>query len=180
MVHVSTVSGTPLWLRDITVISQITAHLREGGSDSPHILHEFHAYESGLHRISASLYRPFNAIYASLSLECKLPSGQTFVKQTSGVCCFFFLVFFLHTLAKADSFLLYFSVCQSENQAQINKSVSFPPFLLISFGTSKEGKQQYGSLITETCFYNDNPWSNLACTMRVVVLVQMEILINSL
>lgn len=179
MVQVSTVSGTPLWLRDITVISQITGHLREGESNSPHILHVFHAkklYESGLRRISASLCRPFNAIYTSLSLECKLPSGQTFVKQTSCVCC----LFFLHTLAKADSFLLYFSVCQSENQAQINKSVSFPPFLLISFGTSRERKQQYGSLITETWFYNDNPWSNLACTMRVVVLVQMEILINSL
>lgn len=97
MVHVSTVSGTPLWLRDITVISQITGHLREGGSDSPHILHEFHMkklYESSLHRISASLRRPFNAIYTSLSLECKLPSGQTFVKQTSCVCCFFF--FYTH------------------------------------------------------------------------------------
>lgn len=39
-----------------------------------------------------------------------------------------------------------------EHRAQINKSLYFSPLLLMSFGALRIRKQQYGSLITETCF----------------------------
>lgn len=54
------------------------------------------------------------------------------------------------------------------------------PLLLTSSGSLRIRKQQYGFPNYRNLLYNDNPWSNLACTMRVVVLAQMEDLINSL
>lgn len=49
-------------------------------------------------------------------------------------------------------FLFASGLYQSEYQAQINQSFYFSPLLLMSFGALRKRKQQYGSLITETCF----------------------------
>lgn len=79
MVHVSVVSGTPLGLWDMTVISQITDRWRdERGPVGPHRSHNFshkrlappsgNRTESSLRRVSPRLCRLLNAIYTSLSL----------------------------------------------------------------------------------------------------------------
>lgn len=75
MVHVSVVSGTPLGLRDVTVISQITDRWRDGPV-GPHCSHNFHTdltlpsehTENSLHQVSPKLCELLNAIYTSLSL----------------------------------------------------------------------------------------------------------------
>lgn len=75
MVHVSLVSGTPLGLRDMTVISQITDRWRDGPI-GPRRSHNFHTTlrlpsehtERILHPVSPRLRRLRNAIYTSLSL----------------------------------------------------------------------------------------------------------------
>lgn len=76
MVHVSVVSGTPLGLWDMTVISQITDRWRDEGP-SDHTVHTtFHTSarlhrkrtESSLHQVSPRLCGLLNAIYTSLSL----------------------------------------------------------------------------------------------------------------
>lgn len=75
MVHVSMVSGTPLGLRDMTVISQITDRWRDGGPVGPRRSHKFHTKsfasertENTLHQVSPRPRRPLNAIYTCLSL----------------------------------------------------------------------------------------------------------------
>lgn len=77
---------------------------------------------------------------------------------------------------EADSVLLSFSSCRSENE---QVTLFFVSTLDVIWHLQKKKTAvwapNYGNLL-----YNDNPWSNLACTMSVVALVQMEILINSL
>lgn len=75
MVHVSMVSGTPLGLRDMTVISQITDRWRDGPV-GPHCSHKrshklslpSEHTENSLYQVSPRLCGLLNAIYTSLSL----------------------------------------------------------------------------------------------------------------
>lgn len=76
MVHVSMVSGTPLGLRDMTVISQISDRWRDGPV-GPRRSHNFHTSarchpngtDSSLHRVSPRPRVLLSAIYTSLSLK---------------------------------------------------------------------------------------------------------------
>lgn len=69
MVHVSMVSGTPLGLGDMTVISQITDRWRDGPV-GPHRSHTTFTRALAAYRTqsSPSLCELLNAIYTSLSL----------------------------------------------------------------------------------------------------------------
>lgn len=117
-VHVSAVSGTPLGLNDMTVISQVTDHWRRGPA-GPHCSHNFHTssrchlniQESSLHQVSPRLCGLLYAIYTSLSLwSVNSPQDKPLwggkkrtVTDFLCVCvCFFFFLLPLST-GEADS-----------------------------------------------------------------------------
>lgn len=102
VVRVSVVSGTPLGLRDVTVISQITDRCR---APSDHALHAtFTLAGIPTHRKQPSPTRvPQHNLHLPLTLECKLPPGYiTFEmrrrrrrgEEKNSVRCLLFVVFF--------------------------------------------------------------------------------------
>lgn len=80
MVHVSLVPGTPLGLRDATVISQITSRWRDGGPTGPRGL--FTKLRLLSHNVAITKSRQdyadsANAIYTPLSLSgAKFPQEK--------------------------------------------------------------------------------------------------------
>lgn len=89
MVRVSMVSGTPLGLGDMTVISQITDRWRDGPV-GPHRSHDFHTQNSRRHlNVQKTVFTKshqdcllLNAIYTSLSLwSVNSPQDKPFVRQ---------------------------------------------------------------------------------------------------
>lgn len=74
MVHVSMVSGAPLGLGDMTVISQITDRWRDGGPVGPRRSHDFHTSSiptvcNEKERVSPRQRGLLRAIYTFLSRQ---------------------------------------------------------------------------------------------------------------
>lgn len=73
MVHVSMVSGTPLGLRDMTVISQITDRWRDGPV-GPHCSHNFHTSARCHLNIQNAVFATSHRDYVGFSVQFTPPS----------------------------------------------------------------------------------------------------------
>lgn len=73
MVHVSMVSGTPLGLRDMTVISQITDHWRDRPI-GPHCSHNFHTSSRCHLNIQKAFFTKSHQDYVGFSMQFTPPS----------------------------------------------------------------------------------------------------------
>lgn len=73
MVHVSMVSGTPLGLRDMTVIFQITDRWRDGPV-GPHCSHSFHTRFRCHLNIQIAVFTKSHQDYVGFSMQFTPPS----------------------------------------------------------------------------------------------------------